>query len=83
MIKDKNYWKYIDVVLSNIESKMSREKCKVLISGVSGMIGAVLTDILLYSNRTYGTQYNVIGLGRSKSHVEDMFDEYYSISTSL
>ena len=76
MIKDESYWNYISIVSSSLESRMPRVKCKVLISGVSGMIGAVLTDILLFSNRTYGTQYNVIGLGRSKSHAEDMFDEY-------
>ena len=76
MMKDTLYWNYIKTVSSILENKMLRKKCNVLISGVSGMIGAVLTDILLFSNRTYGTQYNVIGLGRSKSHSEDMFDEY-------
>lgn len=76
MIKNENYWNYIDIVSSNLESRMPRGKCNILISGVSGMIGVVLTDILLYSNRIYGTQYNVTGIGRGKSHAEEMFSEY-------
>ena len=76
MIKDTLYWDYIKKVSSNLESRMPRGKCNILISGVSGMIGAVLTDILLYSNRIYSTQYNVTGIGRGKSHAEEMFSEY-------
>ena len=76
MIKDTLYWDYIKTISSDLESRMIREKHNILISGVSGMIGAVLTDILLYSNRTYGTQYNVTGIGRDKSHAEEMFSEY-------
>lgn len=42
------------------------------------MIGAVLTDILLYSNRTYGTWYNITGIGRYESYVEKMFSKNYN-----
>ena len=62
---------------------MPREKCNILISGVSGMIGAVLTDILLYSNRIYGTWYNITGIGRYESYVEKMFSENYNWCQAL
>lgn len=78
MIKDILYWDYIRAVSFDLETRMPRGKCNILISGVSGMIGAVLTDILLYSNRTYGIQYNVIGIGRYESHVEKIFSENYN-----
>lgn len=38
MIKDTLYWDYIKKVSSNLESRMPRGKCNILISGVSGMI---------------------------------------------
>ena len=48
MIKDTLYWDYIKKVSSNLESRMPRGKCNILISGVSGMIGAVLTLSLIH-----------------------------------
>ncbi len=55
MIKDILYWDYIRAVSFDLETRMPRGKCNILISGVSGMIGAVLTDILLYSNNIWHT----------------------------
>lgn len=77
MIRDKKYRKYIDVV-SQIISDVGEEKDKrkILISGISGMLGTVIADILLCMNDNYGYKFVVYGLGRRIDSAQERFAIY-------
>lgn len=50
----------------------------VLISGVSGMIGSFLVDLLMYQNRIKKLDTKIIGIGRNKERAQKRFSEYWN-----
>ena len=76
MVRDKKYWGYIEEIGKRIITHMPNGKCKFMLSGASGMVGTVLIDTILFLNDTFGRKYEVIGLGRSREHMDEMFGSY-------
>lgn len=54
------------------KKELLREK-KILITGASGLIGAVLTDFCLYLNDVYGYGMQIYALGRHEQKITDRF----------
>jgi UDP-glucuronate decarboxylase len=76
MFRDEKYWQYIDAILQQLKLDKSMKQGTILISGVSGMIGTVLTDILLRANEIGDSSYCVRGIGRNMSHMQEMLGRY-------
>lgn len=53
----------------------------VLISGISGLLGSFLADVLLYLNEKRNLRINIYGLGRSENNAKKRFqNKYYDFS---
>lgn len=50
----------------------------VLISGVAGLLGSFLTDVLLYNNEERNLQIIIYGLGRNEKSAEERFGQYFN-----
>ncbi|WP_238652299.1 NAD-dependent epimerase/dehydratase family protein [Paenibacillus piscarius] len=50
---------------------------RILLSGVSGMIGSFLIDVLMYRNEFYNDNCFVLGLGRDKEKARIRFDNIW------
>lgn len=76
MIRDERYNKYIEKISQKVNKIKDTSGKKILISGVSGMVGTVITDVLINMNDNYACNYNIYGLGRNIERANDMFDIY-------
>lgn len=76
MIRDERYNKYIEKISQKVNEIKTTSGKKFLISGVSGMVGTVIIDVLINMNDNYACNYNIYGLGRNIERANDMFDIY-------
>ena len=72
--KYNNLIREISRIVNDIGEKKDRKI--VLISGISGMVGTVIVDVLLEMNDDYEYRFEVYGLGRSIEHANEMFSLY-------
>lgn len=64
--------KYLQAV-RKIAGRLSGKKGNVLITGATGLIGSLLTDVLIYADREFGCGFKVYALSRSEEKLRKRF----------
>lgn len=71
---------YIDELKQAIEQiapiRDSLINCRITITGATGVIGREIVDILMFDNKTYSSNITIQAVGRSKTKINSVFNEY-------
>ena len=78
MLKNLNlYYQKINLAIKeNISNFESLKNSTILITGITGMIGSCLMDVIFVLNEEYKYNTKVIGMIRNKSHLPERFKHY-------
>lgn len=76
MRRNKIYWEDIKRVASYNLPWDKLNNSKVLITGITGMIGTVITDVLMCRNIFFNDNIFVIGIGRNYEKCKERFSDY-------
>ena len=80
MKKNEYYKQHVLKYIENLNMSWLTNK-SLLITGVTGMIGSALADMLLLANQKYNLHLRIIGIGRSKNKADKLLDfEWYKHS---
>lgn len=73
-MKRNDYYKqHVLEYIDNLDLAWLADK-SVLITGVTGMLGSALADMLLLANQKYGLNMRVVGVGRHREKAERLLD---------
>lgn len=56
-----------------IAKKMPKEKCSILVTGASGLIGSLIVDTLMAANECFDCEFEVFAHGRNLAKLKDRF----------
>lgn len=71
-----SYWKDIERVIKNVSGIEKLYHQSILITGATGLIGSAVTEILLYLNKSDGTDINIYLAGRDQGRMECRFSPF-------